>query len=89
MNNVTFTFVSNTRTSISVNTQKEVESSATASDLVCIRGSQIKTDTRHKTHSSQKLATLLLRTDTPIYGVGDMHSENAQVHTVVPLLLWR
>ena len=43
-----------------------------------------------KTHSLQKLATLLLRIDTAICRVGDNHSENAQVHTVVSyLLLWR
>ena len=35
---------------------------------------------RHKTYSSQKLATLLLRIDTAICRVGEMHSENAQVH---------
>ena len=44
--------------------------------------------TRHKTHSSQKLATLL-SIDTAICMVVDMHSENAQIHTVVSLLLWR
>ena len=41
-----------------------------------------------KTHSSQKLTTLL-RIDTAICSVGDMHCENAQVRTVVSLLLWR
>ena len=49
----------------------------------------MKTENPPKTHSSQKLATQLLRIDTAIYRVGDMHSENAQVHTVVSLLLWR
>ena len=34
-------------------------------------------------YSLQKLATLLLRIDTVICRVGDMHSENIQVHTVV------
>ena len=52
-------------------------------NLWYIRGSQMKT--RHKTHSSLKLATLLLRIDTAICRVGDMHSENALVHTVVYL----
>ena len=42
----------------------------------------------HKTHSSQKLATLLLHIDTATCKVGDMHSEKGQVHTVVSLLLW-
>ena len=46
-------------------------------------------NTRHKTYSSQKLATLLLRIDTARCRVGEMHSENALVHTVVSLLLWR
>ena len=36
-------------------------------------------NTRHKTHSSQKLATLLLHIDTAICRVGDMNIENAQV----------
>ena len=48
-----------------------------------------KPNTRHKTHSKQKLATLLLRIDTAICRVGDMHSENVHVHTVVSLLLRR
>ena len=48
-----------------------------------------KPNTRHKTHSSQKLATLLLCIDTASCRVGDVHSENSQVHTVVSLLLWR
>ena len=48
-----------------------------------------KLNTRHKTYSLQKLATMLLHVNTAIYRVGDMHSQNAQVHTVVSLLLWR
>ena len=32
---------------------------------------------------------MLLHMDTAICRVGDMHSENAQDHTVVCLLLWR
>ena len=36
-------------------------------------------NTRHKTHSSQKLATLLLSIDTAICRVGDMHSESPHV----------
>ena len=48
-----------------------------------MRDSQIKTEPRYKIHSSQKLATLLLRIDTAICRAGGMHSENAQVHTVV------
>ena len=39
-----------------------------------------KPNIRHKTHPSQKLATLLLRIDTAICRVRNMHSENAQVH---------
>ena len=54
-----------------------------------ITDSQMKPNTRHKTHSSRKLATLLLRIDTAICRVADMHSENAQVHKVDSLLLWR
>ena len=50
--------------------------------------SQMKNEHHHKTHSSQKLAKLLC-IDTAICRVGNVHSENAQVHTVVPLLLWR
>ena len=49
----------------------------------------MKTSTRYKTHSLQTLATVLLRIYTAISRVGDMHSENAQVHTFVSLLLWR
>ena len=49
----------------------------------------MKTEHPHKIHSSQKLATLLLRIDSTICRVEDMHSENAQVHTLVSLLLWR
>ena len=49
----------------------------------------MKTEHRYKIHSSQKLATLLLHIDTVIYRVGEMHSENAQVHKVVSLLFWR
>ena len=37
----------------------------------------------HKTHSSQKLAKLLLRIDIAICRVGDMHCENAQVHILL------
>ena len=40
-------------------------------------------NTRHETHSSQKLATLLLRIYTAICRIEYMHSENSQVHTVV------
>ena len=36
-----------------------------------------------------KAGNTYLRMDTAICRVGDMHSENAQVHTVVSLLLWR
>ena len=54
----------------------------------CMWGGQRKPNILHKTHSSQKLATLLLRIDTAIYRVGDLHSENSQIHTVVSLLLW-
>ena len=36
----------------------------------------MKTEDPPKTHSSQKLATLLLRIDTAICRVGDMHSEH-------------
>ena len=43
----------------------------------------MKPNTRYKTHSSQTLATLLLRIDTATRRVGDIHSENAQVHAVV------
>ena len=49
----------------------------------------MKTSTRHKTHSSQTLATLLLPIYTAISRMGGMHTENAQVHTFVSLLLWR
>ena len=47
-----------------------------------MRGVKCKLNTHHKTHSSQKMATLLLHIDTAICRVGDMHSENAQAHTV-------
>ena len=49
----------------------------------------MKTEHRHRTHSLQKLATLLLCIDTAICSVGDIHSENTQIHTVVSLLFWR
>ena len=53
------------------------------------KGQSNKNRTPAIKHSSQKLAILLLRFNTAICRVGDMHSENTQVHTVVSLLLWR
>ena len=48
----------------------------------------MKTEHPPKSKFLAKVGTLLLRVDTAICRVGDMHSENAQIHIVVSLLLW-